>query len=115
MEKTLIHGYEEIEKGLGYSPTFHDDMIISIMIELEKVEIVILVDSNNNHLSLKKVKISFFEVKQLNLQGMFYGVVCIIRDIIQKKEDDFIETTIESSLGVEANISSKIVNIELVD
>jgi len=117
MDKLLFDGYEQIEKHFGGFPSFHDDVIESILITKDQIEMIIkenvYCDDKKEHVN-GKVKLSFINAKSFQLQGALYGTVSIILDLIVTKKDNMIETQLETSLGTEGIILSGAVGIDVV-
>ena len=99
--RNLIEGYDELEKKLGYEPNFHDDNIEKVIITGDRVEFDLKTESKILY------KLTFEDVKKINLKGELWGKVGIIFALEIEKTDDGIKTTIEESLGVYGEIISR--------
>lgn len=117
MDSSFIEGYEKIEKYFGYFPSFHDDTIGRIVITANQIDIIIQMESSPASIkqdSGEKIKLSFMNVKKFQLQGEMYGTISIIFELSFTKTPDFIEATLETSLGAEGFVLAERVTIELL-
>ena len=117
MEKILFDGYEQVEEYFGSFPSFHDDVLESILITKNQVEMVIVTnvycDDKQGYVN-GKVKLSFVNAKSFQFQGELYGTVSIILDLLMTRKDNMIDTQLETSLGTEGIILSEKVRIDVV-
>lgn len=117
MEKSLFDGYEQVEEHFGGFPSFHDDVIETILIAKDHVEMIIetnvYCDTRKEYVN-GKVKLDFANAKGFQFRGELYGTVSIILDLIVMKKDNMIETRLETSLGTEGIVLSEKVRIDVV-
>lgn len=113
MDNTFIEGYDEIVNYYGYWPSFHDDLINKIKITSSKIEFYIIQQSFSEELNNNsKIKLTFSEVKDFNLEGELLGCLSIILDIEFQMINGIIETQVSSSLGARGTIHSNKVKFE---
>ncbi len=117
MEKSLFDGYEQVEEYFGGFPSFHDDIIEAILITKDRIEMVIATKvycEDKKEYVKGKVKLGFINTKSFQFQGELYGTVSIILDLIVTKQNDMLETKLETSLGTEGIVISEKVRIDVV-
>ena len=100
--RNLIEGYNELEKKLGYEPNFHDDNIEKVTITRDRVEFDL------KTVSKVLYKLIFEDLKEINLKGDFRFLVQfgVIFGLEIEKTDDGLKTIIDSSLGLDGDITS---------
>ena len=98
--RTLIEGYNELEKKLGYEPNFHDDHVEKVTITSDKIQFDLKTESKILY------KLMFEDVKELNLKGEMWGIVGIIFGLEIEQIDGILKTEIDASLGLCGEITS---------
>lgn len=117
MEKILFDGYEQVVEHFGGFPSFHDDVIETILVTKDQIEMVIATNvycEDKKEYVNGKVKLGFVNTKSFQFQGELYGTVSIILDLIVTKQNDMLETQLETSLGTEGTVISEKVRIDVV-
>ena len=99
--RSLIEGYDELEKKLGYEPDFHDDHIEKVTITSDRIEFDLKTEGEIFY------SLIFEDVKDINLKAEILGVVGIIYELNIKQVDGMFKTTIEEALGLYGEIISK--------
>jgi len=111
----LIQGMEELEKKFGFVPDFHDEKIESIVINADRIEMVIRTGDGPAWVQSgrkARIRLTFNRVKEFCLKGMMYGTVSIILDLLFCKKDECVEARLETSLGTEGFVLAKEIRIE---
>ena len=98
--RNLIEGYNELEKKLGYEPNFHDDNIEKVTITKDGIIFDLKTESEVLY------KLIFEDVKEINFKGELWGIVGIISDLEIEQIDGILKTYMDSSLGVDCEITS---------
>lgn len=113
----LVQGMDELERKFGFVPDFHDDLIESILITPNRIELVIQTVDGPSRVQKchgARVKLTFTDVRSFQFQGEMYGTVSIILDLWFEEKGENIETVLETSLGTEGRIVSKEVAVSVL-
>ena len=111
----LVQGMDVLERRFGFVPDFHDDLIESILITANRIELVIQTVDGPSRVQKwngARVRLTFSDVTKFQFQGEMYGTVSIILDLQFEETGESIETRIETSLGTEGVVLAKEVRME---
>lgn len=111
----FVQGMIELERKFGFVPDFHDDLIESILITANRIELVIQTVDGPSRVQKwngTRLKLTFSDVTKFQFQGEMYGTVSIIFDLRFEEKGESVETRIETSLGTEGFVLAKEVRME---
>ena len=99
--RSLIEGYDELEKKLGYEPDFHDDHIEKVTVTSDRIKFDLKTEDEILY------SLIFEDVKEMHLEGEIDNMAGIIFGLEIKQKDEMLKTDIDASVGICGEIISK--------